>query len=164
MAPTTPKHFQRPGLIFIPWCAGASRHERLARKHAPDSDPGCALQSTSMPALHRRNLPNCRPMADGGTRRCSAGACPPLESEWGVAESTVPTRHTKSQLRLFIPWCEHFQRPGLIFIPWCAGAGMSDCYESMSRTPIRDVPSNQPRCRLSTGEACRIVDRWPMAE
>ena len=45
-----------------------------------------------------------------------------------------------------------------------APAGMGDCYESMSRTPIRDVPSNQPRCRLSTGETCRIVDRWPMAE
>ena len=37
-------------------------------------------------------------------------------------------------------------------------------YESISRTPIRDVPSNQPRCRLSTGGTCRIVDRWPMAE
>ena len=34
----------------------------------------------------------------------------------------------------------------------------------MSRTPIRDVPFNQPRCRLSTGETCRIVDRWSMAE
>ena len=45
-----------------------------------------------------------------------------------------------------------------------APAGMGDCYESMSRTPIRDTPSNQPRCRLSTGETCRIVDRWPMAE
>ena len=26
--------------IFIPWCAGASRHERLVQKHVPDSDPG----------------------------------------------------------------------------------------------------------------------------
>ena len=120
MAPTAPKHFKRPGLIFIPWCVGTSRPERLVRKHVPDSDPGCALRSTSMPALHGRNVPNCRPMADGGTRRCSAGACPPLESEWGVAESTVPTRHTKSQLRLFIPWC--------------AGASRPERYESMSRT------------------------------
>ena len=36
----TLKHFQRPGLIFIPWCAGTSRHGRLVRKHVPDSDPG----------------------------------------------------------------------------------------------------------------------------
>ena len=45
-----------------------------------------------------------------------------------------------------------------------APAGMSDWYESTSRTPIRDVPSNQPRCRLPTGETCQIVDRWSMAE
>ena len=43
-----------------------------------------------------------------------------------------------------------------------APAGTSDWYESMSRTPIRDVPSNQPRCRLSTGETCRIVDQSGM--
>ena len=90
---------------FIPWCAGASRHERLVRKHVPDSDPGCALQSTSMPVLHRRNVPNCRPMAVGGMRKCSAGACPPLGSGWGVTESAVPIRCTKPQLRRFIPWC-----------------------------------------------------------
>ena len=28
----TPKHFQRPALIFILSCAGTSRHERLVRK------------------------------------------------------------------------------------------------------------------------------------
>ena len=78
----------------------------------PYPDTGCALQSTSMPAPHRRNAPNCRPMAEGGMRKCSAvedfarrGACPPLGSGWGVAESAVPIRCTKPQLRLFIPWC-----------------------------------------------------------
>ena len=66
-----------------------------------------------------------------------------------------------------------------------APAGMSDWYGSTSRTPIRDgwfpsrplvsscrrplesprtrhsyqnMPFNQPQCRLSTGETCRIVD------
>ena len=89
-------------LIFMPWCASGSRHGRLVRNHVPDSDPGCALQSTSMPALHRRNVPNCRPMVDGGMRRCSAvedfarrGACPPLGSGWGVAEFAAPIRCTK---------------------------------------------------------------------
>ena len=77
----------------------------LVRKHVPDSDPGCALQSPSIPALRRRNVPNCRPMVDGGMRKCSAGACPPQGSGWGVAESVVPIRCTKPQLRLFIPWC-----------------------------------------------------------
>ena len=37
-------------------------------------------------------------------------------------------------------------------------------HESMSRTPIRDAPSNRPPSRLSAGETCRIVDRWSMAE
>ena len=27
-----------------------------------------------------------------------------------------------------------------------------------------NAPSNQPRCRLSTGETCRVVDPWPSAE
>ena len=98
--------------LFITWCAGTSRHGRLVRKHVPDSDPRCAPQSTSMPALHRRNLPNCRPMADGGMRKCSAGACPPLGSEWGVAESAVPIRFTKPLLPLFIPWCAGNSRHG----------------------------------------------------
>ncbi len=137
--------------LFIPWCAGASRHERLVRKHVPDSDPGCALQSTSMPALHRRNVPNCRPMADGGMRECSAGACPPLGS--GGAWQNPPCQFA-------VP--NHSSGFSYLGVP--APAGMSDWYESMSRTPIRDVPSNQPRCRLSTGETCRIVDRWPRAE
>ena len=91
--------------LFIPWCAGDSRHGRLVRKHVPDSDPGCALQSTSIPALHGRILPNCRPMAEGGMRKCSAGACPPQGSGWGVAESAAPIRGTKPQLPFFIPWC-----------------------------------------------------------
>ena len=98
--------------LFIPWCAGTSRNERLVRKHVPDYDPGCTLQSTSMPALHRRNVPICRPMVDGGMRKCSAvedfarrGACPPLGSGWGLAESVVPIHCTKPQLPLFIPWC-----------------------------------------------------------
>ena len=100
-----PRRFQRRAPILMPWCAGASRHERLVRKHVPDSDPGCALQSTLMTALHGRNVPTCRPMADGGMRKCSAGACPPQGSGRGVAEPAVLIRCTKPQLRHFIPWC-----------------------------------------------------------
>ena len=106
--------------IFMPWCASGSRHGRLVRKHVPDSDPGCALQSTSMPALHRRNVPICRPMVDGGIRKCSAGACPPLGSGWGVAESAAPIRCTKPQLRLFIPWCAGTSRHGRLVRKWVA--------------------------------------------
>ena len=47
--------------------------------------------------------------AEGYARRVEdfarRGACPPLGSGWGVAESAAPTHCTKSQLRFFIPWC-----------------------------------------------------------
>ena len=77
----------------------ASPRSTLVRKHVPDSDPRCALQSTSEPALHRRNVPNCRPMVNGAMRKCSAGACPPLGSGWGVA---VP-RHNSGPSKFVIP-------------------------------------------------------------
>ena len=76
-----------------------SWYESMSR----DYDPGCALQSTSMTALHRRNLPNCRPMAEGGMRKCSAGACPPLGLGVGrgrirransLYQTTTPAFHT----------------------------------------------------------------------
>ena len=74
----------------------------------------CALRSTSMPALHRRIMPNCSPIADGGTRKCSAvedfarrGACPPLGSGRGGyrthrAQFAVPERQLEA---LGYPWC-----------------------------------------------------------
>ena len=39
--------------IFIPWCAGASRHERLVQKHVPDSDPGW-IPAPARDTNHRR--------------------------------------------------------------------------------------------------------------
>ena len=57
--------------IFMPWCAGTCRHERLVRKHVPDSDPGW----TPAPAgdtNHRRPNNHGR----GSKERCTAGACP----------------------------------------------------------------------------------------
>ena len=200
----------------------------FVRKHVPDSDPGCALQSPSMPALHRRILPNCRPMVDGGMRKCSAGACPPLGLGWGSAESTVPIRCTKPQLPLFIPWCagasrhERFvrkcayaaferaveplhsaissfrppnssfprracpvprygagiQRGGagcgndartlptnqctrFSYLGVPAPAGMSDCYESMSRTTIRDrLPPPTSSFQRSKARPVPLIRGW----
>ena len=118
----------------------------FVRKHVPDSDPGCALQSTSMPALHRRILPNCRPMVDGGMRKCSAGACPPLGSGWGVAESTVPIRHTKSQLRVFTPWCAGASRHER-FVRKCAYAAFERAVEPLHSaiSSFRPPNSSFPR-------------------
>ena len=67
--------------LGVPAPAGMSDwYESMSRTTIRD----VPCQSTSMPALHRRNVPNCRPVADGGMRKCSAGACPPQGSGWGV--------------------------------------------------------------------------------
>ena len=84
-------------------------------------------------------------------RKCSAGACPPLGA--GGAWQNPPCQ-------LAVP--SHNSGYSYLRVP--APAGTSDWYESMSRTPIRDAPSNQSRRRLSNGETCRIVDRGPRAE
>ena len=105
----------------------------FVRKFAP--------QSTSMPALPGRNVPNCRPMIDGGTRKCSAGACPPLGSEWGVAESTVPTRHTKSQLRVFTPWCAGPSRDERSLMKACPGLRSGIDRSGSLSFAIRGIPS-----------------------
>ena len=57
--------------VFIPWCAGTSRHGRLVGKHVPDSDPG----SIPPPACDTNPL---RPNNDsrGSKERCTAGAYP----------------------------------------------------------------------------------------
>ena len=39
--------------IFIPRCAGTSRHKRLVRKHVPDSDPG-RIPAPAGDTNHRR--------------------------------------------------------------------------------------------------------------
>ena len=141
--------------IFIPRCAGASRHGRLVRKHVPDYDPGCARQSTSMPALHRRILPNCSPMVHGGMKKCSAvedfarrGACPPLGSGWGVAETAAPIRCTKPQLRPFITSCAGGGRHEQL-IPI---RGTSQTHESRSfrRDPSLPAPQLVALCSLQS--------------
>ena len=134
-----------------------------------------ALQSTSMPALHRRILPNCRPMAEGGMRKCSAvedfarrGACPPLGPGRGpgtirrelhssafppavnVVRGLVPRRGRGGVWQS--PPCQfavpsHNSSFSYLGVP--APAGTSDCYESMSRTTIRDRLLRQPLIRHS---------------
>ncbi len=99
VAPTTPD-LQRPGLIFIPWCGGASRHERLVRKSA--------LQ---LLMAERENV------ARGLVPRWGRGGAwqnPPCQL-------AIPNHNS-----------------GFSYLGAPAPAGMGDCYESMSRTTIRD--------------------------
>ena len=57
--------------LFIPWCAGPCRHERLVRKHVPDSDPGCAQTAfeRAVELFHSsfRRRPESRGVGRGGT-------------------------------------------------------------------------------------------------
>ena len=92
----------------------------FVRKHVPDSDPGCALQSTSMPAIRRRNVPICRPMAEDGMRKCSAGLVP--RRGRGGAWQNPPRQFAVPN-----------HNSGFSYLGVPAPAGKSDCYESMSR-------------------------------
>ncbi len=155
-APMTPKRFQQPDPHATPprkptsylGVPANSPHERLVRKWC--------YAASSMPECHRPPLRHSRgsgnPEGRGGTNDAQ----------------TLPAT-----------------RPPSSYLGVPATAGMSDWYGSTSRTPIRDgwfpsrplvsscrrplesprtrhsyqnMPFNQPQCRLSTGETCRIVD------
>ena len=115
----------------------------------------CAAESNQSSVSSFRRRPESRGVGRG---ECSAvedfarrGACPPLGS--GGAWQNPPCQ-------LAVP--SHNSSFSYLHVP--TPAGTSDCNENVSRTPIRDVPSNQPRCRLSPGESCRVVDQRSMAE
>ena len=95
VAPTTPKHFQRPGLIFIPWCAGASRHERLVRKHVPNSDPGRMVPATSVGLVMPASVGI--PSHSSFPRK--------RESRGGVWVANEPQTPPPVNTSIFIPWC-----------------------------------------------------------
>ena len=85
------------------WGRGGAWQKPARQFTVPSHNSGSS--NLGVPALHRRNVPNCRPMAEGGKRKCSAGACPPLGSGWGMAETGAPIPSTKPQLPLMTPWC-----------------------------------------------------------
>ena len=91
VAPTTPKHSHQPmHPIFIPWCAGASRHGRLVRKHVPDSAPGWIPAPAGDTNHHRPNNDS-----RGPKERCSAGAGPlPAGSGGRPLSLRPPLRHS----------------------------------------------------------------------
>ena len=97
--------------IFIPWCAGDSRHGRLVRTHAPDSDPGW------IPA----------PAGDTNHRRPNNGS--PGSQERNVGLGLVPSqgagRGHRRHLNPSIDLCTQFSYLG---VP--ATAGMGDWYEN----------------------------------
>ena len=158
----TPEPFHQPMLpIFIPWCAGTSRHGRLVRKHVPDSDPG-SIPAPAGDTNYRR--PNND--SPGSQVRCSAGACPPLGSGWGVAESAAPIRCTKPQLRLFIPSCagaSQHERLVRKHVPDSdPGSIPAPAGDTNHRRPNNDSPGSQARC--SAGACPPLGSGWGVAE
>ena len=132
MAPTTPKHFQRPGLIFIPWCGQPDWYESMSRTPTRDEwFPPRVLVSS------------CRRPSESPRTRHSRESNPEGEG----------SNHTKHL---------HQSTPRFSYLGVPAPADMSDWYESMSRTPTRDEwfpprvlvsscrrPSESPRTRHS---------------
>ena len=98
--------------IFTPWCAGATRHERLVRKHVPDSDPGSIPAPAGVTNYRRPN--NDSP---GSQEKCSAGACPQLGAAC-VAQAT-PDPSTNQCIQSS-------------YLGMPAPAGMGDWYENSS--------------------------------
>ena len=60
---------------------------------------------SSAPATPRSSFQRKPESRGEGRGECSAGACPPLGSGLGMAESPVRIRRKKPQLRVFISWC-----------------------------------------------------------
>ena len=103
--------------IFIPSCAGTSRHVQLVRKHVPDSDPG-SIPAPAGDTNHRR--PNND--SPGSQEKCSAGACPQPGVVWGARMTPEPSHQPMHP----------------IFIPWCAGASRHE------RLVRKHVPDSDP--------------------
>ena len=107
-----PSHNSGSSYLGVPAPAGMSDwYESMSRTPIRDAPTPLRL-CLGIPSIFRIVIPaphssfRRRPESRGAGRgKCSAGACPPLGSAWGLAESAVPIRRTKPQLRLFIPWC-----------------------------------------------------------
>ena len=146
---------------------------RLVPRQGP-SVPQDATLSLDTAQTHTGPARHSRGPISSFVRKCAYAAferaVEPLHSaisSFRPPNSSFPRRReSRGEVRVVAMTLElsHQPAPQFSYLGVPAPAGMGDWYESMSRTPIRDVPSNQPRCRLSTGETCRIVDRWSMAE
>ena len=105
MAMTLEHSHQPMHPIFIPWRAGAGRHERLVGKHAPDSDPGW-IPAPAGDSNDRRPNNDSR----GSKARCRAGPCP-RQGE-GCGAQTTPEPFDQPMHPIFIPPCAGGNRRG----------------------------------------------------
>ena len=110
-----PSHNSSFSYLGVPATAGVSdcyentspttiRDRTLRRRLVRDSrhpfvNPASHSSFRRRPESRGEGMGKCSAVEDFARR----GACPPLGSGWGVAESAVPIRRTKPQLQLFIP-------------------------------------------------------------
>ena len=104
--------------IFIPWCAGASRHERLVRKHVPDSDPGWPYAASIVPR-NPINLPH---------RHSGEGRNPEGWGEGNVVRSKTTRGEGRGRIRSASSRYQATTRAFHTLVP--ATAGMSDWHEN----------------------------------
>ena len=98
--------------VFIPWCAGTSRHERLVRKHVPVSQQGWPAPATPARISCRGDSPRAESSCPPGRRNAQPPRTNPnrpllLGEGWGEGR---PAPMTLQNLRQpappnFIPWC-----------------------------------------------------------
>ncbi len=148
-AQTTPEPFDRSmHAILIPWCAGDSRHERLVRRHVPDSDPGW-IPAPAGDTNHRR--PNNR-QPRVAREKCRAGACPQPGVGWGA--QTTPEPFDRSMHPIFIPWCVGDSRHGRLVREYVAPV-KSYLYKATSGLlrPVDPIFYHLlPMCPVCTGD------------
>ena len=100
--------------VFMPRCAGTSRHERLARKHVPDSDPGQIPARTHDTRNCGSEAPTTRPLRHSceSMPRTPIRCRIPMGRGWDTAKHTL-TRPASSLETQELP-CTKIVRLG----PW----------------------------------------------
>ena len=138
---SVPSHNSSISNLGVPNCRPMSEGgtENVVRGLVPRWGRGGAWQNPSrqlsVPShnsgISNLSVPNCRPMSEGGTENVVRGLVP----RWGRGGAWQnPSR------QLSVP--SHNSSFSYLGAP--AAAGMSDCYESTSLTPIRDRPLRRP--------------------
>ena len=144
-----PSHNSSFSYLGVPAATGMSDwYESMSRTRIRDdvTRPRVCPHSTAPPPVGpapTRHSGEARNPEGRGWGNVVRAACPPLGRRRGVAESAVPVRRIKP-----------YSSFSYLGVP--AAGGMSDWYESMSRTPIRDDVT-RPRVCLNAAAPALVV-------
>ena len=90
--------------LFIPWCAGDSRHGRLVGKHVLDSDPGW-IPAPADDTNHRHPTTTTQ----GRKRNVALGVVPSKNHPAGRQTSAENTRRSPAVPAESLPQCYHYE-------------------------------------------------------